>query len=652
MNTRNNKYTLFFIAVLLLWIKTYVVYLTQFNLGVSNNMQGFLLFFNPLSSALLFLGIAVIFKGRTRQTLLILIHALLSLWLYANVVYYRFFNDFITISTATQSSDNTGDLGGSVLALMKPYDVLFFADTMILAVLVLFHVFKSDEERWNTRAVFSVFVSAIMIFIVNLSLAETDRPELLTRTFDRNYIVKYLGAYNFTIYDAIQNIHSNAQRARADSSDMNEIVNYSKSNFAQPNPNYYGKAKGMNVIYVSLESLQSFAINYRLPDGREVTPFMNALARGADNTIYFENFFHQTGSGKTSDAEFMMENSLFPLSQGPAFSMKADNTYQAAPAIMNQHGYETVVLHGNYKSFWNRDKMYKSLGFERFFDAKYYDMNTENTKNYGMKDKPFLTESMPYLSGLKQPFYAKLILLSNHFPFGMDKGDTDFQPGDFGDSAVDNYFQSANYMDEAVKQFFNDLKRANLLDNTVIIMYGDHYGLSQNHNEAMAKVLGKEEITPFDNAQLQRVPLFIHIPKMAGGTVSTYGGQVDVRPTLMNLLGINTRDYVQFGSDLFSKEHRQIVPFRNGDVVTDKYTLTDGKVYSNKTGKEVDRSYGERYEKIAKQELDYSDKVVLGDLLRFYKPKGFVPPDKKKINYNTDQTQPLNADNDAGSAEK
>ncbi|RYL95489.1 LTA synthase family protein [Sporolactobacillus sp. THM7-4] len=601
-------------------------------------MQRFLLFFNPLSSALLFLGIAVIFKGTIRQVMLIVIDSILSVWLYANVIYYRFFNDFITLSTLTQSSDNTGDLGGSVLALMNFSDIFFFTDTILLLILVLSKAVNPDKKRWNTRTIFTVFVSAVMIFIINLSLAETDRPELLSRTFDRNYIVKYLGAYNFAIYDAIQNARSNAQRAMADSSDMNDIVNYAKSNYAEPNPEYYGKAKGMNVIYVSLESLQSFIINYKMPDGREVTPFLNSLSRGADHTTYFKNFFHQTGPGKTSDAEFMMENSLYPLSQGPVFAMKAENTFQASPAILNHLGYETAVFHGNVKSFWNRDKMYKSLGYERFFDARYYDMSTENTKNYGMKDKPFIQESTPYLVKLNQPFYAKFILLSNHFPFGMDREDTNFQPGNFGDSVVNNYFQSANYMDQAVEQFFTDLKKAGLLDKTVIVMYGDHYGLSQNHNEAMAKVMGKQ-ITPFENAQLQRVPLFIHIPKMQGGTVSTYGGDVDVRPTVMNLLGVNTKDYVQFGTDLFSKEHHQIIPFRNGDVVTDKYTIIDGKVYANDSGLQVNGSLGRPYEKIAKQELEYSDKVIFGDLLRFYKPKGFVPPDKSKINYNTDQTK-------------
>jgi lipoteichoic acid synthase len=147
-------------------------------------------------------------------------------------------------------------------------------------------------------------------------------------------------------------------------------------------------------------------------------------------------------------------------------------------------------------------------------------------------------------------------------------------------------------------------------------------------------------VTPFDQAQLQRVPLFISVPGMQGGTNSVYGGDIDVRPTVMHLLGIDSRDYVQFGSDLFSKQHRQIVPFRNGDVITAEYTILGDKTYSNLSGEEVEADKARQSEQIAKKELEFSDAVIYGDLLRFYQPPGFVPPDKKKIDYNTDQTTP------------
>ncbi|OCA91860.1 LTA synthase family protein [Pseudobacillus wudalianchiensis] len=621
----------FSLAVILLWLKTYAAYQIEFDLGIDNMMQKFLLFINPISSAVLFLAFALFAKGRKSFILMIVIDFLLSFLLYANIVYYRFFTDFITLPTLTQT-DNAGDLGKSIGALLQPYDFIYFLDTVILIVLLLSKYVKPEPVKMTSRQVGSVFLTAVILFTVNLGLAETDRPQLLTRTFDRNYLVKYLGMYNYTIYDAVQSSKASTQRAMADSSDTTEVVNFTKSLYAEPNPQYFGKAQGKNVIYIHLESLQNFIIDYKL-DGKEVTPYLNSLAHD-QNTFYFDNFFHQTGQGKTSDAEFMLENSLFGLPQGSAFSMKGHNTYQAAPAILGQQGYTSAVFHGNKKSFWNRDEIYKALGFDQFFDSSYYDMNEEDVLNYGLKDKPFFKESIPLLETVKQPFYAKFITLSNHFPFPMNQEEATIEPHHTGDSSVDGYFQTARYLDESVKGFMDYLKKSGLYDNSVIIMYGDHYGISDNHNKAMSIVMNKE-IGKFENAQLQRVPLFIHVPGVKGGVQHQYGGQVDLLPTVLHLLGIDTKQYVQMGTDLLSPRHNAVVPFRNGDFISKDVTAINDKYYNTTTGEEVEATAEiKREAELVEKKLQLSDKVLNEDLLRFYTPKGFKPVNPSDYDYN------------------
>src|SRR3954469_11405584 len=119
-----NKYIgFFFVAVFFLWIKTYIVQLTQFDLGIENFIQKLLLFINPLGSSILFLSFAFFFKGRKKYIWLIVIDFFLSFLLYANILYYRFFNDFITLPTLIQTQ-NFGDVSGSVFSLLKPYDIL------------------------------------------------------------------------------------------------------------------------------------------------------------------------------------------------------------------------------------------------------------------------------------------------------------------------------------------------------------------------------------------------------------------------------------------------------------------------------------------------------------------------------------------------
>ncbi|MDQ0219702.1 LTA synthase family protein [Peribacillus cavernae] len=625
------------IAVVLFWIKTYSAYKVEFNLGIDSLLQEFLLLINPISSAIFIFGLALFATGKKAYKWIIGLDFLLSFLLYANIMYYRFFSDFITLPTLTQVK-NAGDLGQSITALMNPYDVFYFMDTIILIVLFAAKIVKPETVKLKRRTVVSVFVTAVMAFTVNLALAEKDRPQLLSRTFDRNFIVKYLGMYNYTVYDAIQNTKTYAQRATANSTDIAEVVNYTKATKAEPNPAYFGKAKGKNVIYLHLESMQDFIIDYKL-NGEEVTPFLNSLAHSSD-FMYFDNFFHQTGQGKTADAEFMLENSLYGLPQGAAFTTQGQNTYQAAPAILGQRGYTSAVFHGNYRTFWNRDKTYKSLGFDKFFDASYYNMNSEDVMNYGLKDKPFFKESIPLLETLPQPFYSKFIMLSNHFPYPLDEKDATIAKHTTGDPSVDGYFQTARYADESLREFFDYLKKSGLYDNSVIIMYGDHYGISENHNKAMSQVLGKE-VGKFENAQLQRVPLLIHAPGVKGGEMHQYGGQIDLMPTMLHLLGIDTKDYVQFGTDLLSKEHNQVVPFRNGDFVTPKATALNGKYYDNATG-EIIKKNAEiaQNEKMVQTTLKLSDEVVNGDLLRFYTPNGFKPIDPADYDYTNGDDEP------------
>lgn len=627
---KSSHFTFFTIAVVLFCIKTYIAYQTAFKLDVDDNLQKFLLAINPISSALFFLGFALLSKKHTKK-IMIIINFVMSFLLYANIVYYRFFNDFITVPVIIQAKANAGELGGSAASLMSGFDIFYFTDTIILIILAL-KVFKNVVAP-NRKSYKVVFLLSITVFLFNLGLAEKDRPQLLSRSFDRNYLVKYLGAYNFTIFDVVQNIETSSQRAMASSSDITNVENYRKANYAAPNQDYFGKAKGMNVIYVSMESFQNFMIDYKMPDGQEVTPFLNSLAHDG-STFYFDNFYHQTGQGKTSDAEFLMENSIYPLSSGAVFINKDQNTYQAAPAILKGFGYNSAVFHGNYKTFWNRNVMYKQLGYDQFFDASYYDMSAKNTKNYGMKDKPYFQESMSMLESLKQPFYTKFITLSNHFPFGMDPGDTNFPTGNTGDPVVDNYFQSAHYMDQALQQFFDSLKEDGLYDNTVIVLYGDHYGLSQAHNTAMAEALGVPNITPTMNAQLQEVPLFIHVPGVNGGVQHQYGGEVDVRPTLLHLMGIDTKDYIEFGSDLFSASHRNWTLFRNGDYVSTQTTQINGKCYDTNTGNlTVDQNACKPINNQVVNELETSDKLLNEDLLRFYKPTGYKPINPNDYQY-------------------
>ena len=257
-----SKLSFILTAVVLLWIKTYIVYKTQFDITIENSTQEFLLFINPLSFLLLILGVGLFFKTRKGAKAYVLTTSfIVSFILFANVMFYRFFNDFLTLPVLFQTS-NMGDLGNSAFELFKMTDVLMFVDVIFLAILAfLFKANNKVDEPTTRKTRFAFYIAVVAVFISNLALAETERPELLTRAFDREMLVKNIGTYNYHIYDIVLQSKTKAQRAFADSSEFVETENYLKANQKDPNPDMFGKAKGKNVIVVSLESTQSFVVN-------------------------------------------------------------------------------------------------------------------------------------------------------------------------------------------------------------------------------------------------------------------------------------------------------------------------------------------------------------------------------------------------------
>ncbi|MBC6371001.1 LTA synthase family protein [Lactobacillus kullabergensis] len=634
------KLGFFTIVLVTFWLKTYVIYLTKFNLGAEGAMQNFLLFLNPLPSGLLLLGIGLFFKGRKSYWIMIAIDFVLSLWLFANILYYREFSNFLSLSIIKTSGSTADNLGKSIVGITRVTDFLAFIDIVLVILLMVAKVVKYDLRPLKLRFNLLLEGIAVLLIGVNLLMAQKDRSGLLTRTFDNSYIVKYLGMNEYAVYDAFKTAQTSEQMAKANVSDLQSVKKYLKVNYVKPNSTYTGVAKGKNVLVIHLESFQQFLIGYKW-QGKEVTPNLNKLYH-SKNTLSFANFYNQVGQGKTSDAEMMLENSLFGLQSGSAMSSYGtSNTFESAPAILKQQGgYTTAVMHGGAGSFWNRNNAYKQFGYEYFMPLSYYQNKPKYYIGYGLKDKIFFSQSIKYIERLPQPFYLKLITVTNHYPYDLDKKNQSIDKTDTGDETVDGYVQTAHYLDQAVGQLMRWMKKTGLDKNTLLVFYGDHYGISGNHHKASAELLNQDEFTNFDNLKFQRVPLMFHMKGLKGGIKKTYGGEIDVLPTLLNLLGIRNKGTIQFGHDLLSKKAPQIVAQRNGDFITPLYAKVGSTYYDTKTGEEIiqpDKKLKTELVAISNKvttQLSLSDRVIAGNLLRFYHPKWFKKVKPQDYDYN------------------
>ncbi len=641
-----------FVLILLCiyWLKTLWAYYIDFSLDTAGIFQNIIAIFNPIPIGLLLIGLALYVKNtKVFYGLAFGIYFLLFSWLFSNAVYYREFSDFISISTMMATSSVSAGLGEAAIKLFRPWDIVYILDFIIFGILLSRKLIQWDHQAFQKKASFAVSAFSVLLFSINLFLAEVDRPELLTRGFSNTYIVRALGLPAFLGYNANQTYLAHKDRSGATASDLEPVKQYVTDHYAQPNEQFFGIAKGRNVIYLHLESLQQFVIDYKLNvNGTEyeVTPFLNSLYH-SNSTFAFSNFFNQVKAGKTSDAETMIETSLFGLNQG-SFMVQygGSNTQQAAPYILSQNGgYTSAVFHGNSASFWNRNNTYKQWGYNYFFDQSYFSEATaENSFQYGLNDKIMFADSIQYLEHLQQPFYAKFITVSNHYPYttSLIGDEIGFPLANTEDETINGYFATANYLDSSIKAFFDYLKATGLYENSVIVLYGDHYGISNSRNPDLAPLLGKDSQTwsNFDNAMLQRVPYMIVVPGATnGGIFDTYGGEIDALPTLEHLLGIKADNYLQVGQDMLSSQHDQIVSLRTaGSFITPKYTSYEGKIYYTETGLEItnpDETTQKEIDTIkeaAAAQLAASDAIQTGDLVRFF-DNGLPALDASQLNY-------------------
>ncbi|WP_242246868.1 LTA synthase family protein [Bacillus cereus group sp. BfR-BA-01523] len=615
INLQMQNISFVLIIALAVWLKTYLITRFSFDLKIESSTQELILFISPLAASLAFVGLALFATGEKRNYIALCINFLLTIVLVGNVMFYDFYSDFVTLPVLGQTSNFT-QLGGSIKEILNYKIILAFVDIIFFFILLKKKsiVFKTGRVTHSARLLY--FLLTIGVFFANLQLAEKERPELLTRSFDRVMLVKNLGLYTHQVYDLTLQVKAGSQKALADSSKLQETENYVKANHSEPNPNMFGAAKGKNVIVVTLESLQTFLIGASV-NGQEVTPFLNEFI---NESYYFDNFFHQTGQGKTSDSEFLIDTSLYPLNRGAVFFTHGNNDYTATPEILRQQGYFTSVFHANNATFWNRNIMYSALGYDRYYNELDYKITPETNLNWGLKDIEYFDQSVDILKTVDQPFYARFLTLTNHYPFTYDEDTKFIEPYNSGNGVFDRYIVTARYLDESIKKFIERLKAEGMYDDSIIVLYGDHYGISEKHNRAMAQFLEKDQITEFDTLNLQRTPLYIHIPgQTEGQTISKPTGQIDMKPTILNLLGVDTTNDIRFGHDMFSDEYNGFVVFRDGSFVTDKYAYTNHTFYNRETGEVVDLQKKEAQEMInrAQNELRMSDKIIEGDLLRF-----------------------------------
>jgi len=584
----------------------YLQFTTQINtrpfMGpVNNNMMAAI-----AGSILVILASIMLVSNKRRFIVLLITDIFFSLLLFADTIYFRYYNNVLTIPVFYQIG-LVGDTVESISALLKIKDLVFIADLPFLfaGILIMRKLKKGKTLKLKKAVKFAsaaIFLAAGLL-VVSGSYRKADTSLFL---YDHNHVIRRLGILYFHCYDTSNFVKENFFENKTLTAEEINSLNEFFANNETPDNNLTGTQKGKNLIVVQLEAIQNFLINAKV-GGREITPHLNELAR---NSLYFDNLYYQIAGGNTSDAEFLCNISLYPADKGAAYFRFPSNVYFSLPGYLKDEGYNCFSFHANEASFWNRHTMYSSIGFDKFYSDK--DFTLDEKLGWGLSDMSFLQQSVEKLKN-QQPFYGFLITLSSHHPYGAF-ADYDFDVEQYEGTLLGNYMKAANYVDKAVGHLLQLLKENGLYENTVLVIYGDHFGINRENSHLITAFLGKDDNT-YEYMELQKVPLIIHSPGIEAKTISTTAGQIDIMPTVLNLYGIKTP--YAMGRDILSTDYGYAL-LRNGTVITDKYIFinSSGEIYDKKTGEKLDiNEYGEEIQSIQKY-LDLSDLILKKNALK------------------------------------
>lgn len=603
-----------------------------------------------LSIILITVSLTYLLKPQKQIIYLTIISILMTAICIINSIYFTYYSSFASISLLSTSLQVVSVADAVTESIMRPRDFMYLWQPLVL-LFVHFNLNKTNYysivkkiEKGKKRLLGTIVAAAVVLSLFSFTLDSLEIGRFV-KQWNREFIVMKFGIYAYQINDIIRSLEPKINAAFGYDEVARKIRTYYEDNPNNMGSNEYTDIfKGKNLIFIHAESIQTFVMDLEF-NGMAVTPNLNRLA---SEGLFFSNFYSQVGVGTSSDTEFTLNTSLMPSTSGTVFVSYWDREYITIPKLLKEKGYYTFSMHGNKAAMWNRAIMHKELGYDRFYNKVDYEI--DEIIGLGISDKSFFRQSVDIIkeiSNTNEKYAGTLITLSNHTPFNeLDK---------YGEFPVDmkievtnddgekleisvpymeetdmgNYLKSVHYADAAIGEFINKMRDEALLDNTVIVIYGDHdarlpkrsFLRLNNYNPFTDEVLDKDDpeyktIDYYDYELNRRVPFIIwtNDQKMSK-EITKVMGMYDVLPTLGNMFGFNSP--YQQGNDIFSVKNN-VVTFPNGNWLTQNVYYNNQK-QEFKILKEdaiVSQDYINNYIEIAEQKIEIANGIIIYDYIR------------------------------------
>lgn len=626
------------------------MFLRGITFGKLDNLFSIVPILSSVALVTLVLSFVYLFKKEfSKKLYLISITVFLTLLCIINSSYYNYFSSYTSISQLV-TTKYLGEVKDSLITVVKLRDFIYLVLPTILIAYILKtkYKFSNNKNFKSFLKVNNLTVICTVLFALNLKPVDYSR---LVKQWNRIYLVEKFGLYVYHVNDVFQSVEPKLIAIFGyDKAKKNFNDYYAKRTDVQSYTNEYTNIfKGKNVISIHGESIQKFVINLKI-NGKEVTPNLNRLVKEG---MYFSNYYSQVSVGTSSDSEFTINTSLMPAKVGVAFVSYFDREYVTIPKLFKSLGYYNMSFHANKGDFWNRNSMYKSLGYDKFYDQKAFKI--DETIGLGLSDKSFFRQLTPILkkeNDKHQNFYATLIMLTNHTPFPdissyskdpldlkmyvTENGETKAYPYLEG-TVLGRYLQSVHYADEALGELMEHLETNGLLENSVIMFYGDHdarlssseYKRFYNYDYKNDKTLDESDPNYkkygyYEHELNRSVPFFFwskNDNQKINKTITNVMGAYDILPTLGNMFGFYNK--YALGSDIFNTNNDNTVIFPNGNYVTNKiyYNSQADEAYDIEKkeviAKELEpKEYITKRTKETDQKLNVSNDILVYNLLK------------------------------------
>ncbi|RJE88519.1 LTA synthase family protein [Paenibacillus sp. 1011MAR3C5] len=535
-------------------------------------------------------------------------NAVISLLLFACSVYYSFFGSIPTY-TALHGLGQVGQVKESVESAIELKFYVLFLDLAILLVLYVLSLRSKGDKTASRPAAKPIYVGAALIIAIGASFfyirSDLDISNELVQA-------ERLGVLNYQIATAVKENKENTAIKNGSTDETKQALEQLEENFygggsvEAGTPNFYGVAKGKNVIVIQLESFQNLMIGLKV-NGQEVTPVLNDLI--ANGSFYFPKTFQQIGQGNTSDAEFISNTGVYPTGTIAMSKGYGDRKIPSLPRLLAEQNYTTNTFHVNDVTFWDRNKLYPALGFDKYYDRPFF--KDDKFNGFGASDGEMYRVGLERVTELHdegKPFYAQFVTTSSHHPFWVKSEFLNIKlPPELSGTQMGHYVTAINYTDKALGDFIENLKEKGIWEDTILVAYGDHFGLQTKENDPawVEEVLG---VNYHDQVSRFNIPFLVHVPGVEGKTMENVAGQVDMMPTIVNLLGISLKEegHTVFGQDLLNAK-KNVIGMRyympTGTFFNDEIMFVPGKGFEDGTA--IDLKTLEPVKDFSKYRSDY-----------------------------------------------